>query len=370
MLTQESQSTFEGASMPPEIQKAKAQASQPLLPKWANAQDGWCRAIATDVLKNGVQASDLDIDRYLKQFLSEKKLSQDPFEDVPKIEEKQPDASPLNSVRLDAVIIGDGVNALKPGSQIDFASGVTVIFGENGSGKSGFVRVLKRAAGVRTAEDILHNVHADKRPTPSATFTITVGDKRDTITWNNEFGLAPFNRVGIFDVRAARLHVEDDLTYVYTPGELILFPMVQNAIERVRTTLERAISARTPGVNTLLAAFDRACSIYAAIEPLGAATDLDEIRAYAVLPEDADATIESLILEIDALRSSNIQNELKRARDRAVVVNALAADVDTTAAFDVATYGAHVSARNDAAQRHTEAGAKAFEGLAIPGVLV
>ena len=355
--------------MPTEIQKEKTQTSQPLLPKWANAQDGWCRAIATDVLKNGVQASDLDIDRYLKQFLSEKKLSEEPFGDVPKIEEKQPDAGPLDSVRLDAVIIGDGVNALKPGSQIDFASGVTVVFGENGSGKSGFVRVLKRAAGVRTAEDILHNVHADKRPTPSATFTVTVGDKGETVSWNNEFGLAPFNRVGIFDVTGARLHVEDDLTYVYTPGELILFPLVQNAIERVRTALEKAIAARTPGVNTLLASFDRACSIYAAIETLGAATDLGEIKAYAVLPENADATIESLILEIDALRSSNIQKELKRARDRAPVVSALAAAVDTAAAFDVATYGAHVRARNDAAQRHTEAGAKAFEGMAIPGVL-
>ena len=58
-------------------QSRVALASQPLLPKWANAQDGWCRAIAADVLKNGVQASDLDIDRYLKQCLSEKKLSQE-----------------------------------------------------------------------------------------------------------------------------------------------------------------------------------------------------------------------------------------------------------------------------------------------------
>ena len=355
--------------MPTEIQEEKTQVSQPLLPKWANAQDGWCRAIAADALKNGVQASDLGIDRYLKQFLSEKKLSQVPFEDVPPIEEKQPDASPLESVRLDAVIVGDGVNALKPGSQIDFATGVTVIFGENASGKSGFVRVLKRAAGVRTAEDILHNVHADRRPTPSATFTVTVGDKEETVTWNNEFGLAPFNRVGIFDVRGARLHVEDDLTYVYTPGELTLFPLVQDAIERVRTALGRAISARTPGVNTLLAAFERGCSIYAAIETLGAATDLAEIRAFAVLPEDADSTIESLILEIDALRSPNIQNELKRARNRADVVNALAVAVNTAAAFDLATYGAHVRARKDAAQRHTEASTKAFEGLAIPGVL-
>ena len=355
--------------MPTAIQETQAPASQPLLPKWANAQDGWCRALVADVLKNAVQASDLDIDRYLKQFLSEKKLSREPFVDVSKIEEQQPDTSPLDSVRLDAVTIGDGVNALKPGAQIDFASGVTVIFGENGSGKSGFVRVLKRAAGVRTAEDILHNVHAGTQPTPSATFTVTVGDKGETVTWNNEFGLAPFNRVAIFDARGARLHVEDDLTYVYTPGELTLFPLVQNAIERVRTALQGATSARTPGVNTFLALFDRACSIYADIETLGAATDLDEIRAYAVLPEDVDVTIESLTLEIGALRSSNIQSELKRARDRAGVVNALAAAVDTASAFDVATYGARVQARNDAAQRHTESGTKAFDGLGLPGVL-
>ena len=104
-------------------QSRVAQASQQLLPKWANAQDGWCRSIAADVLKNGVQASDLDIDRYLKQFLSEKKLSQEHLKDVPKIEEQQPDTSPLDSVRLDAVTIGDGVNALKPGALED--GGVT-----------------------------------------------------------------------------------------------------------------------------------------------------------------------------------------------------------------------------------------------------
>lgn len=350
-------------------QKATTEVSQPLLPKWANTQDGWCRTIAADVLKNGVPAADSDIDRYCKQFLSEKKLSPEPYEAVPKIEEKQPDATPLDAVRLDALVIGDGVNALKSGAQIDFATGVTVIFGENGSGKSGFVRVLKRAAGVRTAEDILHNVHADKRPTPSATFAATVGDKAQKFPWNNEFGMAPLNRVSIFDARGARLHVEDDLTYVYTPGELTLFPLVQNAIERVRTALDAAITARTPGTNTILASFDRACSIYAAIETLGAATDLEEIKAYAVLPEGADAIIESLALEIDALKSSNIQSELKRARDRAAVVGALAAAAAAATGFDVATYDAYGRARNEAAQRHAEAGAKAFEGLAIPGVL-
>src|SRR5580693_4381842 len=120
--------------MPNEQQQAGAQVSRALLPRWANGQDGWCRSIASDVLKNRVQPSDLDVDRYQKLLLSEKKLSTEPFQAVPKIEEKQLSGNPLDAVRLDSLKIGDGVNALKPGAQIDFAPGVTVIFGENGSG--------------------------------------------------------------------------------------------------------------------------------------------------------------------------------------------------------------------------------------------
>lgn len=53
------------------------------------------------------------------------------------------------------------VQLLLSGQAHNFAPGVTVIFGEKGSGKSGFVRVLKRAAGLRTAEHNLHNVRAE-----------------------------------------------------------------------------------------------------------------------------------------------------------------------------------------------------------------
>jgi hypothetical protein len=82
------------------------------------------------------------------------------------------------------------------------------------------------------------------------------------------------------------------------------------------------ITARTPGPNTILSSFERSCSIYSIIETLGAATDLEEIRKYTTLPENIDATIESLTI-VDALKSSNIQTELKRSRDRAALVKAL-----------------------------------------------
>ncbi len=89
-------------------QQPHAQPSHALLPRWANDQDGWPRTIAGDVLKNRVQAADLDIDRYLKLLLSEKKLSDEPFQAVPKIEEKQLDGNLLEAVRIDSLRIGDG----------------------------------------------------------------------------------------------------------------------------------------------------------------------------------------------------------------------------------------------------------------------
>src|SRR5207248_3534563 len=118
----------------------------------------------------------------------------------------------------------------------------------------------------------------------------------------------------------------------------------------------------------VLVSFDRSCSIYASIETLGAATDLDEIRKYAVLPENIDSTIETLKIEVDALKSSNIQNELKRSRDRAAVVKALKTAIQTASAFDITKYVSHVQTRDQASQRRDDAGSKAFEGLAIPVV--
>jgi hypothetical protein len=342
---------------------------QSLLPRWANNNDGWTRRIVTDILKARARPSDLDIYDYLKLLLAEKRLSDEPFQPVPAIEEEQIGGGPLDAVRLDSLKVGEGVNALKPGTQIAFASGVTVVFGENGSGKSGFVRILKRAAGVRTAEDTLPNIRSGKRALPSGTFAMTVGTASQTVQWNNEFGVIPLNRINIFDVRGARIHAEDDLTYVYTPGELLLFPLVQNAIERVRAALETTIVSKTPGANTILASFDRNCPIYPTIETLGAATDLGEIRKYAELPSGIGGSIDSLKLEIDALRSSNIQNQLKRARDRAAVVKSLKTAIETARGFDIPTYHSHIEARDRAARQRDEAGNKAFDGLGVPGIL-
>ena len=61
------------------------------------------------------------------------------------------------------------VNAIPDGSNLPFAhEGLTVIYGENATGKSGYARVLKRACSARdTKERILPNVYAGKTSAPA-----------------------------------------------------------------------------------------------------------------------------------------------------------------------------------------------------------
>jgi len=55
-----------------------------------------------------------------------------------------------------------GVNALVRGATIPFHPKLTVVYGKNGSGKSGFVRILKRVAGSRTQEEVWQNIHGGR----------------------------------------------------------------------------------------------------------------------------------------------------------------------------------------------------------------
>ncbi|MGE0305691.1 MAG: hypothetical protein AB7N61_24620 [Acidimicrobiia bacterium] len=62
-----------------------------------------------------------------------------------------------------------GVNALATDQQLTFgAGGLTVIYGDNASGKSGYARVLKTAVGARVIDSILTDVFARTVPVAQA----------------------------------------------------------------------------------------------------------------------------------------------------------------------------------------------------------
>lgn len=341
-----------------------------LLVDWANGQDAWVRQITAETILSRHAPSDALLDAAYTTFLAEKGLGGGEASEVPKLELVAADAAEEETLELVSLASIEGVNALAADQELGLDPELTVLFGQNGSGKTGYARILKRISAVRTAEDILPNAHTaylDSPPSPSATIQYRLSGTDSSVMWKDESGLAPFTRIGVFDASAVSLHVDSDLGYVYTPAELALFGHVAAGLQGIQQRIATEVKALAPGSNPLLSRFTRGTKVYPVIETLGATTDLADLDALATLPDGAEADRERLEGEIAALRSNSLDAILSGTQETVRHLNRLHGVLTTAMNFDAVVYEKARVKLQEAEGRRTEAREQLFSQDELPG---
>lgn len=156
--------------------------------------------------------------------------------------------SPQSKVVLNELHTVLGVNALIPDQAITFAlDGLTIVYGENGAGKSGYSRVLKHSCHAREKNEPLHpNVAVKAPPKPSAVIELTVDGNDIAISWTK--GMAQsvhLLEVAVFDSHCARVFLDDANEVVYLPYGSDLFPKLASLMNRFKSKI-RALLAAIP----------------------------------------------------------------------------------------------------------------------------
>ena len=93
-----------------------------------------------------------------------------------------------------------------------------------------------------------------------------------------------------FDSPAVALHLEDSVTYVYTPADLALLGYVHAAVGGVKALLQEQMDHRRPNQNPFLTAFTRGTEIYPKIEALSGGTNISELETLAVVTDRENRT--------------------------------------------------------------------------------
>lgn len=207
--------------------------------QWSEDRPNWQRDALRRLVLTGV-LSDADIVNLATQCKANHGLAE-AAESVPLAVDHLPEERLAESpVEMKSLTHNGGVNALAQNQTVAFGPGLTVVYGANAAGKSGYTRILKRACRARGAEDILGNVLNGGVPgRPSATIRYSLDKTDHDYIWDDDNPPhRDLSRVSVFDHHCASVYVTEQTDVAYRPLGLDLFDKLSNACEAVRRVLE------------------------------------------------------------------------------------------------------------------------------------
>jgi len=267
--------------------------------KWSKGLPEWQQdAITKLYMKPELDARDLD-DIYALLKLAHG--IPDPNARVPIILSSEQVAAPQVSARLVQLVAIKNlrnVNALAEGQRLPInPNGLSVIYGENGTGKSGYSRVFKKACRARDQrEPIYPNAH--KEPStipPQATFELIVDSTPVEVEWTfGEEAPEQLSSIAMFDSHCARAYVDNHGDFAYVPYGLDILERLVNVCTKLRAMATKEQTDNEPNVELFSILSKTQTQVGKLLASLSEKTKPNDIEVLATLTEADQERLTSL----------------------------------------------------------------------------
>ncbi|MBE8565406.1 AAA family ATPase [Vibrio sp. OPT20] len=212
-------------------------------------------------------------------------------------EEKHP-------VKLACISNVANVSALAPNKSIAFESeGLTAVYGDNGSGKSSYAKILKNACLTRgSTPKILSNIYDAQAGEPAADISLLIGEDKHDIPWLlSGSSHEDLKSIRIFDNTSSAHYISDEDSIDYKPAGMKLLSQLMMACDYVRAANES--EKRPYNVATPLPQCTPGGRTAAFVSALSGATKPEAVDAICLSKEE-DESISALKSELVKLQTS------------------------------------------------------------------
>jgi len=283
--------------------------------KWSVNRPEWQRdALRRIVEKGNLDTTDiLELERICRAKLKLDEVKPVPITAKPFMTAHLPPApGAAESVSLVSIDDLQNVNRLSHGSSLPFGTGtgLAIVFGENGSGKTSYARVIKKACRARGAPpNITPNAFTPFAAVKPATAKITfkVGSTDVSVPWTNGLTADPrLANVFVFDSFSAEHYVSEDSSTAFTPHGLDVLPMLSKVCDALGERLKSDIAQWRNAIHGASAnwKYDSTTEVGQCVQQLSATTKEEDIDALAGLDQKQVQQLENLR---EALKSDPLQ---------------------------------------------------------------
>lgn len=272
---------------------------------WSYDRPIWQRDALRRLVLNG-ELSDSDIDALTEICKAGFGLAEQ--QDVaPLTQDDVPVETVVNApVSLSSIFHHRGVNALAEDQTLKFGPHLTVVYGDNAAGKSGYIRILKSACRARGQEQILGNVTSGTTPlSPVVSIKYGVGAEEPR-EWTGEGDDSSISRVSVFDTQCAAVYLTEKTDVAFRPFGLDLFDKLVKACKSVRAKLEaeqNALSANA--LSAVQAEIPHGTAAAKFLAGISSLTRPETVRAMASLSSEEDARLAELEKSLGDLQAND-----------------------------------------------------------------
>ncbi len=202
-----------------------------------------------------------------------------------------------------------GVNNLKTGPVLYVSDGLTVVYGENGSGKSGYTRLLNNAFISRGDQEILHNIYSDNPEEVAADFQFYVDGSIEEYSFPEKKEAFPFKAIRNFDAKSAFDDMNRESAIDFAPRELSFFNMLLSACGDIQKKLEEERKSKKVD-NPTLKYFTNEGKALEQMTALSCKTDIDSLKEMFAITEGEKKQFDQVKKEKAGLIALDIDRQI------------------------------------------------------------
>jgi energy-coupling factor transporter ATP-binding protein EcfA2 len=250
------------------------------------------------------------------------------------------------------------VNALAEDQTLKFSPGLTIVYGDNGAGKTGYIRILKSACHARGQERILGNVVSGTTPlTPVVAIQYKVGSETEPREWTGGNEDEFVSRVSVFDTQCAAVYLTEKTDVAFRPFGLDLFDKLVKACKAVRAKLESEQRAlNTNALADLQAQIPEGTAVWKLLTNISSLTKSDTVQELARLSPEEVARLDLLeksLLDLQANDPDKLVRQLTLHSGRVRALARHLKEVETALSADAVK--AVIDARTEGRRKSEEA---------------
>ncbi|MDB4925838.1 AAA family ATPase [Mucilaginibacter sp.] len=294
--------------------------------EWAEINGEWAKLLLDNILTSSSCLTQQERITIFQYFLQSLKL----HSGLPSINIVKPIYTNSNkSIKISTLSEVTGVNRLAKNQTINFSENVTVVYGENGTGKTGYSRILKALGfSYETSGTIHPNVYNPSVELKSAKIDFEANGIKKSFLWTGANRSIDLDSISVFNNHCVAISLSDR-QLVVTPIGFELFNLVTdelNALTLLLTSEKQKYKTTIDWISILTPNTPQ----YTYISKLSKSSLITDLKTISNFDEECKNRLAAKVTELNALNKALIEATLRELRLKAAEINNVLSKIKKT----------------------------------------